>query len=383
MITLIFRLIPHLSLVLCMGFHSRVVSQNLPFSASGKAVDDSLRREVARSIDRGNQWLLEHQDASGFWVSADQLSTTANALMALQRDPEEHHAGIKMPVIEEGYRYLNSCIQKNGGIYTDHSRRLIDTSSAMLALLMKPHASQEETIKNARDFIMRELEVMAGQSEGDTKMADILGLDSGGVSQLLSMMHGLEALCFTQALYGQSHDAFLESGRESILHFLGQYQYPVSVSRNTQFADFESMRGGFMARLPALPAQSTPSKIDKEWTLPAGSYGFAGLLSYLYMDVELSDPRVEGTQDWLIGNYTLKQNPGLGQRELFFYYLCMAKAWSAFKLTDLPDGPSSGKDWRHMLALRLMDLQQADGSWVNARDSGHALLAFEIIYSGL
>ena len=140
-------------------------------------MDDSLRREVARSIDRGNQWLLEHQDASGFWVSADQLSTTANALMALQRDPEEHHAGIKMPVIEEGYRYLNSCIQKNGGIYTDHSRRLIDTSSAMLALLMKPHASQEETIKNARDFIMRELEVMAGQSEGDTKMADILGLD--------------------------------------------------------------------------------------------------------------------------------------------------------------------------------------------------------------
>lgn len=168
-----------------------------------------------------------------------------------------------------------------------------------------------------------------------------------------------------------------------MLRLLGQYQYPVSGSRNTQFADFESLRGGFMARLPALPAQSTPSKIDKEWALPAGSYGFAGLLSYLYMDVELSDPRVVGTQDWLIGNYTLKQNPGLGQRELFFYYLCMAKAWSAFKLTDLPDGPSSGKDWRHMLALRLMDLQQADGSWVNARDSGHALLAFEIIYSGL
>ncbi len=179
MITLILRLIPQLSLVFCMGFHSRVMSQNLPFAASGKAVDHSLRREVARSIDRGNQWLLEHQDASGFWVSADQLSTTANALMALQRDPEEYHARIKMPVIDKGYRYLNLCIQKNGGIYTDHSRRLIDTSSAMLALLMKPHALQGETIKNARDFIMRELDVMTSQNEGDTKMVRYSGFGCG------------------------------------------------------------------------------------------------------------------------------------------------------------------------------------------------------------
>ena len=64
-----------------------------------------------------------------------------------------------------------------------------------------------------------------------------------------------------------------------------------------------------MARLPALPAQSTPSKIDKEWALPAGSYGFAGLLSYLYMDVELSDPRVVGAQELVDRKLHLEAKP--------------------------------------------------------------------------
>ncbi len=393
MMTLILRKSFQLCVVLCVAFFAQVAAQNLPFSATGKPIDHSLRREVARTIDRGNQWLIDRQDTSGFWFDSNQPSTTAYALMALQRDPEEYHAALKKTVIENGYRYLNSCVQKNGGIYTQESRRLIDTPMTMLALSMRSHESQKETVQDARKFLAKELESMIAEKGGDKKRDDDSKLGSAAESGLLTMVHGLEALRFTLQFSEQSEDVFLKPSREMMLSFLGQHQYPVAGAEDVQLMDLQSLRGGFVAQSLMEPKKMATLKKGAEWPLPSGSYGFAGLLSYLYLDVGLEDERVEGIQDWLIRNYTLKQNPGLGQKEIYFYYLTMAKAWTALKIHRVPFGQASWEDWRHAMALRLMNLQQVDGSWSNrggealeestVLSTSYALIALEMIYPGL
>lgn len=139
--------------------------------------------------------------------------------------------------------------------------------------------------------------------------------------------------------------------------------------------------------------ESTALNDATQSQVPAGIYGFAGLLSYLYLDVNLSDPRVVWTLDWLNRNYTLKQNPGIGPEEVYLYYLAMAKAWTALKILYVPPENASKQDWRHDLALHLMNLQQADGSWSNEGDTAqkstkvlstsYALITLEIIYPEL
>jgi squalene-hopene/tetraprenyl-beta-curcumene cyclase len=94
--------------------------------------------------------------------------------------------------------------------------------------------------------------------------------------------------------------------------------------------------------------------------------------------------------EWLRKHYTLEENPGLEQQGYFYYLHLMAKGLSAAGITELESG---GKkiDWRHDLAMRLMKLQQQDGSWMNENPrwkennpvlaTTYCVLTLEILYS--
>jgi squalene-hopene/tetraprenyl-beta-curcumene cyclase len=102
---------------------------------------------------------------------------------------------------------------------------------------------------------------------------------------------------------------------------------------------------------------------------------------------------VEAALKWINGHYSVKENPGMGEQGLFYYYHTMAKALSLtdVKVIEKPDGTKA--DWRRDLTKKLFDLQQADGSWINEngrwweRDpvlvTAYALLTLERIYYGL
>lgn len=129
--------------------------QNLPFSATGRPIDLSLRMEVARAIDRGNQWLMKHQNEAGHWSDADHPALTSLALVALQRDPVEHHAEQKEPVLVKGYDYLRSSAQSDGGIYRIEMLQNYNTSVSVMALLMRQHPDHEDLMRRARQFVIR------------------------------------------------------------------------------------------------------------------------------------------------------------------------------------------------------------------------------------
>jgi squalene-hopene/tetraprenyl-beta-curcumene cyclase len=96
-----------------------------------------------------------------------------------------------------------------------------------------------------------------------------------------------------------------------------------------------------------------------------GSMSYAGLLSYICAELKRDDPRVTAVLDWLRENYTVEENPALGQQGLYYYYHTMARALTVYgaDLLELKEGKSV--NWREQLALKLINLQKQDGSWSN------------------
>ena len=79
---------------------------------------------------------------------------------------------------------------------------------------------------------------------------------------------------------------------------------------------------------------------------------------------------------------------------LFYYYHTLAKALSLTRTGKLETAEGEKVDWRTDLALRLMEAQDQDGSWINEGSNrwmeddrsmvtAYALLSLEHIYRGL
>jgi len=99
-----------------------------------------------------------------------------------------------------------------------------------------------------------------------------------------------------------------------------------------------------------------------------GSMTYAGLKSMIYAGLTAKDPRVKAASDWIRRNYTLSENPGLGQQGLFYYYDTFAKTLSVLKLDEFDDAQGQKHDWRKELAEQLFALQQTNGNWVNPKE---------------
>ena len=382
-----------LALTLAWAGIGNASGQELPFSTSGKPIDLSLRMEVARAIDRGSQWLMQHQSDAGNWSDADHPALTGLALVALQRDPVENHAEKKEPILAKGYDYLRSCVHPDGGIYRIEMLQNYHTSVSMMAFLMRSHPDHEGILRRARQFVIR-----GQQDQGEVGAMDD-ALD-GGIgygtsythSDLSNTMHALEALYFSRHLAEDAHETTDTLNWEAALHFLEQCQQLPEHNKGDWVSRKPEDRGGFVY----FPGNSKAGEHPEENGVVAlrsyGSISYAGMLSYIYADLDPSDKRVQAVLDWLNQHFTLDENPGMGAQGLFFYYHAMTKALTLARVNQIGDG-SVKHDWRHELALKLLDLQQGDGSWENdnarwweddpALATSYALLTLEIIYQGL
>ena len=61
-----------------------------------------------------------------------------------------------------------------------------------------------------------------------------------------------------------------------------------------------------------------------------GSATYAGIMSYIWANVKKTDdPRVQAVLKWVRDNYTVDENPGIGQKTVYYYYMVFAKALQA------------------------------------------------------
>ena len=120
-----------------------------------------------------------------------------------------------------------------------------------------------------------------------------------------------------------------------------------------------------------------------------GSISYAGLKSYIYADLNKDDPRVKAVIDWLGRNYTLAENPGMGQQGLYFYLHLMAKALTAYNADTFQTADGKSHDWRYEMMKNFVELQKHDGSWQNENNrfwendpvlvTSYSLIALEIL----
>ena len=120
---------------------------------------------------------------------------------------------------------------------------------------------------------------------------------------------------------------------------------------------------------------------------------YAGLLSFIYADLKPGDPRVNAALDWLKAHYTLEENPGLQRQGYFYYVHLMTKALAAANLDTFETADGRKLDWAREVALKLVNLQNSDGSWVNEANrwmekdaalvTSYSVLALEILYQRL
>jgi squalene-hopene/tetraprenyl-beta-curcumene cyclase len=93
---------------------------------------------------------------------------------------------------------------------------------------------------------------------------------------------------------------------------------------------------------------------------------YAGLKSYIYCKVSRSDPRVQAAWNWLRAHYSVRENPGMRDAGLYYYYHTMAKTLAVWGERTITDTAGRRHEWAADLSRELIRRQNADGSWKNA-----------------
>ncbi len=353
-----------------------------------RPTDISFRHEVQRAIEKGNDFLKSAQNTHGWWSTADHPSVTALALSAMMGEP---NARLKNSAeVKKGYAFVLSCAKPDGGIYvTDLAN--YNTSISMMALLAAHDVKYDAVLRKARGYVAG-LQVDTGEKGKSDSLWD------GGIgysheatrSDMNNTLTALEALYYSKHLIADKNpDDAKDLNWAAAIQFLQHCQNLPGVNTQAWVSTDAKDRGGFVYDPDSSKAGAVTNSSGQVALRSYGSISYAGLLSYIYADVRPSDPRVQAVMDWLRANYSLEENPGLGPQGYFYYLHLMTKALTAANVDTLETG---GKelDWRRDVAMRLINLQKADGSWQN--DNGrwwekdptlvtaYAVLSLEIIY---
>ena len=205
---------------------------------------------------------------------------------------------------------------------------------------------------------------------GDSNAPFSGGIGYGGlgdkVPDLANTLQVLEALYYTKDARDQGGPPAPDLNWQAAIHFVQSCQNLSSHNPAAWVSDDPQNKGGFIYAPGRSQAGEVTNAVTGRVALRSyGSISYDGLLSYIYADLKPDDPRVAAVVDWLKGNFTLDENPGLGGQGLYYYYFAMTKALNLYGVERFETKASGAVNWREQLALRLLNMQHADGSWSN------------------
>ena len=327
----------------------------------------SLRNEVQRAIDKGVAWLGQHQDTNGYWSTPDHPAVTGLALFAMKGQPGAAEVATESPGVKRGYAYLAGCVQPDGGIYRKELSSY-NTSLALMALLVGNRPELQPTIVRARKFLLG-LQV-AGDEADSTNNPYAGGMGYGKTDKHPDLSNTAFVLEALQASKRYLADKNVRDGGDlnwqAALRFIQNCQNLPGANPQAWASGDPTNKGGFVYSPERSMGGGVTNPATGRVTLRSyGSMSYAGLLSYVYADLKRDDPRVLAVMDWLQGNFTLDENPGMGAEGLFYYYQMMTKALTVYGADTIKTKDGRSINWRESLALKLINLQHADGSWAN------------------
>lgn len=355
------------SLLLAAGFGS-ICSARAAAPVPLPTTDISFRHELQHAVDRGIAWLAANQNSNGWWSTPDHPAVTALALMAVQGDSSERHRQNPPAWVRRGYRYLLSCVQPDGGI---HRTNLVtyNTALCMMALVAAHQPEYDPILRQARQYLVGLQKDFGERGVLDSPFDGGVGYGTQYEhSDMGNTLQALEAMYYTRHLArDENRSDTADLNWPAAIHFLQSCQNLPSHNREPWASDDPQNKGGFVYYPGESKAGSVTNPATGRVALRSyGSISYGGLLSYAYAQLDRDDPRVRAVFDWLRHNYTLEENPAMGLQGLFYYFHTLAKALTAYGVRNLELADGRTIDWRKELGQRLLNLQQPDGSWVNA-----------------
>jgi squalene-hopene/tetraprenyl-beta-curcumene cyclase len=322
---------------------------------AAKAVSGGLsaetRQKLMDSLNKAESYLRQQQQPDGRWENHPGI--TALVVTALLRQPGKTKAA-QMPVVTKALDSLVALAKPDGGIYENQIPHYI-TAVSVTALAAAGRPQDKPVIDKARGYLVENMldegEGVAksdfwygGMGYGKTTRAD------GRRADIISLEYTLQAL----------KDAELPANNEAwqkALTFLQRTQNNSEVNDQKWSAN----DGGFVY-YPGF------SYHEDGGTKSYGSVTYTGLMSYSWANVKKDDPRAKAALKWIAENYTVDENPGTGQKTVYYYYMVFAKALAAMGSNTITDSHGRSHNWREDLGRKLLALQHPEGYWVNDKD---------------
>ena len=336
--------------------------------------DVSMKLELERAISKGVAFLKSQQDpAKGAWSDGGQPAFSALAISSILGDPSRDPASPLPAEVEKGYEFLLSNVKPDGGIY-GKGLATYNTSLSIMALLQSGNPEHLPVIAKARRLLINQQQDYDKKGVTDNLLDGGIGYGGSYAHSDLSNTHlAMEALYYSKKALA---DTEFDQSSEFDLDWDAAIEF-VSMTQNTEattkkLGDWAGLReedkGGFIY----FPGDTKSEEIvlktpggEKTALRSYGSMSYAGLLSFIYADLDPDDPRIAAVMDWLQKNFTLEENPGMDAQGLYYYYHTMSKALAITGTKALVTPEGKKIDWKQELALKVMGTQQPDGSWIN------------------
>lgn len=312
-------------------------------------------------LDKARDYLKMHQKADGSFAPPQVgepgiAALTAAALIRSGRPVAD-------PTVAKALKYLETSIKPDGGVYN----RGLANYTTSLAVMAFHEANADRKYDSAIAASAKFLRTLQYGEGGDVDEKDAkfggTGYDKKGARggpDLSNTHFFLEALAASGA--SKADPAF-----QRALSFLSRSQNLPGEFNDLDYAKKagDEDKGGFVYNVAAANDPKSDKRSATGGLRSEGGMTYSGLKSFLYAGVSKDDPRVKAAIGWIRRHYTLKENPGLGQAGLFYYYHVFAKAMHALGEDPFVDAKGVKHDWRKELFDTLKEKQKADGSWAN------------------
>jgi squalene-hopene/tetraprenyl-beta-curcumene cyclase len=302
-------------------------------------------------------FLRPRQDARGGWSTEREPGITALVVTALLRSGRVTPAD---PVASRALAYLEGFVSPKGGL-SEVPHANYSTSIALMAFKeANVNGAYDGVIKGGQGFLKS---MQWDESEGKGKDDPFYGgAGYGGNNSrpdLSNTAFFMDALRDT----GLPPD---DPALKKALVFVSRCQNLESEFNDQPWAG-KVNDGGFVYTA-ANGGSSVAGAAPGGGLRSYASMTYAGLKSMIHAGLTPDDPRVKAAYTYITKNYSLDENPGLGQLGLYYYYQTFARALAMVGKPTLVDASGESHDWRAELTAALAARQGKDGSWVNPAD---------------
>jgi squalene-hopene/tetraprenyl-beta-curcumene cyclase len=329
--------------------------------------------DPAEMIGKAVNFLRPRQGRDGSWSGDREPGITALVLTAMLRSsratPDE-------PAVTRGLAFLERYIGPKGGL-SEAPHSVYTTSVALMAFYEANRSGRYDgVIKGGQEFLKStQIDEGEGKSRDDVSYG---GVGYGGANSRPDLSN---TAFFIDALRDTGLPPDDPALRKAMI-FVSRCQNLGSEFNDQPWAG-KINDGGFVynpsgggggggeGRGKTAKGKADTGPASKGADTAFRSYAgmtYAGLKSMIYAGLKQDDPRVVAAIGYIKDHYTLEENPGQGQRGLYYYYHTFARAMALLGAPTLVDSKGRSHDWRADLVAALTKRQEANGGWVNRDD---------------